>query len=263
MATTRRRVTCGSARPYFAPEPFQKGTWRHNVNVIVLPDGQQIRVTGDEIICLALYRCRKEDAVVGIANGKLEFGIALHDVGKSLELHDTTGHLALRNAEIFADTWSEQCASKLIEHCLASHEDELAMQKSFEDLSRRSGRANECAHDDVRIQDGPQQSLLARRLAAPSDSRSPLGFQRDRHGLLFRQLGTWTLPLLLQKVEESLPCRPPHLLETLNGHQGCKGFAFAFDDEFVVTQCDPIQHVADPGTHVHGRYPLCHSNYDS
>jgi hypothetical protein len=43
----------------------------------------------------------------------------------------------------------------------------------------------------------------------------------------------------------------PHLFKPLDGHQRRQGLALTLDDELVMPQGDPIQHVPDSLTDVH------------
>jgi hypothetical protein len=54
-----------------------------------------------------------------------------------------------------------------------------------------------------------------------------------------------------------------HLLETLHRDQRREWFTLALDDELIMAERDPIQHVPDALTHLHGGDLVNHSNDDS
>src|SRR2546423_7284686 len=68
---------------------------------------------------------------------------------------------------------------------------------------------------------------------------------------------------MLKELERLLTCKTAHLLQSLNRNQGSERLALALDDELVVPERNPVQHVADARANVHGRNLLSHSNYDS
>ena len=65
--------------------------------------------------------------------------------------------------------------------------------------------------------------------------------------------------LLLQKQERPGAGKPPHLLQPLDRHQRGQRLALPFNDELVVPQGHPIQHVADSLPVIdrrdHGQFP--------
>jgi len=78
-------------------------------------------------------------------------------------------------------------------------------------------------------------------------------------------LGQWA-PLLLFHEVKGLPAgEAPHLLEPLDRHERGQRLALAFDDEFVASEGNPVEHVADPLADVDGRYfsDMCNSSNDS
>ena len=68
------------------------------------------------------------------------------------------------------------------------------------------------------------------------------------------------MPLSLHHVECMTAREPAHLLEPFNRYQRGEGFAFALDNEFIVTQRHSIQQVTDPLPHIDRRNPVSHAS---
>ena len=64
--------------------------------------------------------------------------------------------------------------------------------------------------------------------------------------------------MLIHELKGMPARKPTHLLKPLDRHQGGQRLAFSLDDELVVPQGDPIQHVANSLTHIHRRNSIGH-----
>jgi len=59
---------------------------------------------------------------------------------------------------------------------------------------------------------------------------------------------------------KGMPAREvPHLLEPLDGHQGGQRLALPLDDEFIMSEGDPVQQIANPLPDLHRRDPVSHT----
>ena len=132
----------------------------------------------------------------------------------------------------------------------------LVPQKPLNDLSGRTFRANERAYIDVRVKHGAKHRLFRLDSRLPPLLTGPtLSLHAKRHRLI---VGQRAALLLLHHIKGVTLRETPHLLKALDRNQRCQWLAFTFDDEFVVAKRDAIEHVADPLTDVHRRYPVCH-----
>jgi hypothetical protein len=59
--------------------------------------------------------------------------------------------------------------------------------------------------------------------------------------------------LLIHELKGVSAGKPPHLLKPLDGHQGGERLPLPLDDEFVVPEGDPVQHVANSLPDIHCR----------
>jgi hypothetical protein len=58
---------------------------------------------------------------------------------------------------------------------------------------------------------------------------------------------------LIHELKGMSACKAPHLLKALNRHQGSQRLALPFDDELVVPEGDPVQHVSNSLPNIHRR----------
>jgi hypothetical protein len=81
-----------------------------------------------------------------------------------------------------------------------------------------------------------------------------------RVGREFRSLGLsqGARLLLIHELKSMTARKPPHLFEPFDGHQRSQGLALPLDDELVVPQGNPIQHVANSLTDIHRRNSVGH-----
>jgi hypothetical protein len=84
-----------------------------------------------------------------------------------------------------------------------------------------------------------------------------LRFQRELHRLIVIERAPL---LLIHHVQHMATREPAHLFEALHWDQRRQCFALAFDDEFIVSQRDTIQHVTNPLADVDRRHPISHAS---